>query len=131
MSNFSQKLEEIEDEQLKMGVKEHDPRYGVLESNELIKRSVNKLEKTIETFNKQSSKQTEKMIGMTKIITILTSIMVIGLLVQILLAVNYSHNCSGGKTNDGPWIYSCITTFRLGVLGDYSFQKQFTRNTSL
>jgi len=44
------------------------------------------LQKTIEDFNKQSSKQTEAMIKLTKIITILTFILVIGLGVQIWIS---------------------------------------------
>lgn len=48
---------------------------------------VNKLTETIETFNKQSSKQTEKMIRLTWWIVGLTIVMVIGLVVQIILAL--------------------------------------------
>lgn len=65
MTNFGKNLKEIDDEDLESGINEHDPKFAALESNELIKRSVNKLEKTIEIFNEQSSKQTSKMIFLT------------------------------------------------------------------
>ncbi len=61
----------------------------------------------------------------------LTVVLVLGLLLQILLAINYSYHCSGGKVNDKPWTYICTTTFNLGVLGKYSSQKEFIRDTPL
>ncbi|MCX6717124.1 MAG: hypothetical protein NTU76_00395 [Candidatus Taylorbacteria bacterium] len=84
--NFHKKLEEIDEDQLKTGVNEHTPQFGVLESNELIKRSINRLEKTIDTFSGQSSKQTEKMIRLTWYVVGLTVVMVAGLTIQILNA---------------------------------------------
>lgn len=59
-------------------------------ANDRIKKAVieiNKLTKTIETFNEQSSKQTGKMIRLTWWIVGLTIVMVIGLVVQIILAL--------------------------------------------
>jgi len=47
----------------------------------------NKLTKTIEIFNEQSSKQTEKMIRLTWWIVGLTVVMVIGLAIQIILSL--------------------------------------------
>lgn len=85
MTNFSKKLKEINDEDLENGVNQHDPRFAALESNELIKRSVNKLEKTIENFNEESSKQTSKMIYLTWVIVGLTIAMLLGLIIQIIL----------------------------------------------
>ena len=87
MTNFGKKLKEVNDEELESGVNEHDPRFGVLESNELIKRSINKLEMTIETFNKQSSKQTSRMIFLTWVIVGLTVAMLLGLIIQIILVI--------------------------------------------
>ncbi len=87
MTNFGKNLKEVPDEELEDGVNEHDPRFAALESNELIKRSVNKLENTIETFNTQSSKQTSKMICLTWVIVGLTIAMLIGLVIQIFISV--------------------------------------------
>ena len=87
MSNFSPKIEEATEDQLKNWTNETDPRYGFLASNELMRRSVKKLHETIQTFNEQSSKQTSKMIWLTWGIVGLTVIMVIGLLVQICLTL--------------------------------------------
>lgn len=85
MSNFSTKLKDIPDEELESLINEHDPRFGILESNELMRRSVNKVWGAIKDFNKQSSKQTKKMIILTWVIVFLTIVMIIGLLVQIVL----------------------------------------------
>ena len=59
-------------------------------ANDRIKKAVievNKLTTTIETFNKQSSKQTEKIVKLTWWIVGLTIVMVIGLVIQIILAL--------------------------------------------
>lgn len=59
-------------------------------ANDRIKKAVieiNKLTKTIETFNEQSSKQTEKLVKLTWWIVGLTIIMVAGLVIQIILAL--------------------------------------------
>ena len=48
---------------------------------------INKLTKTIEVFNEQSQKQTEKMIRLTWWIVGLTVVMVIGLVIQIILSL--------------------------------------------
>lgn len=86
MSNFSPKLEESNEEQLNYSINEYDPRFGVLASNELTRRSLDKLQKTIETFNKETSEQTIKMLFLTYLIAFLTVIMVIGLIIQIYMA---------------------------------------------
>ena len=62
-------------------------------SNDRLKKvaiETNKLTKTIEVFNEQSSKQTEKMIRLTWWIVGLTVVMVIGLIIQIILPL-YPH----------------------------------------
>ena len=59
-------------------------------ANDRIKKAVieiNKLTTTIETFNNQSSKQTEKLVKLTWWIVGLTIIMVVGLVTQIILAL--------------------------------------------
>lgn len=45
------------------------------------------LRKTIEEFNKQASKQTEKMIRLTHVIAWLTGVMTVAVFVQIYLAI--------------------------------------------
>ncbi len=86
MVNFSPRIEDSTEEQLLNNIDEHNPSYGIISSNELLKRTINKLEKTIEIFNKESSKQTGKMLFLTYTTTFLTVVMVIGLIIQIILA---------------------------------------------
>ena len=86
MSNFSPKLEESTEEQLNYSINEHDPRFSVLSSNELTRRALNNLEKTITTFNEKTSKETKVMLFLTYFIAFLTAIMVIGLGIQLYLA---------------------------------------------
>jgi hypothetical protein len=87
MSNFSPKLQDATDDQLMNMVNELDFRVVPLASDELTRRTIRKLEKTIETFNNQSSKQTEKLVKLTWWIVGLTIIMVAGLVIQIILAL--------------------------------------------
>ncbi len=87
MSNFSPKLEDATDEQLMHMVNELDFRVVPLASDELTRRTVKTLEKTISSFNEQSSKQTDKMIRLTWWIVCLTIVMVVGLIIQIILAI--------------------------------------------
>jgi len=59
-------------------------------ANDRIKKAVieiNKLTETIEKYNEQTSKQTQKMIRLTWGIVGLTIVMVIGLVIQIVLAL--------------------------------------------
>jgi len=86
MSNFSPKLEEAADEQLKYWINEFDFRVVPLASDELTRRTVNKLRETIEIFNKQASKQTQRMLRLTWLIVGLTIAMLAGLIVQIIAA---------------------------------------------
>jgi hypothetical protein len=87
MGNFSPKLEDSEDSKLLYYINENDPRYGSLASDELTRRSLKTLRETIETFNEQSSKQTEKLVKLTWWIVGLTIAMLIGLFIQILLSI--------------------------------------------
>ena len=87
MLNFSPKIEDATEDQLKHWINETSPHYAQIASNEFIKRSILKLEKTIKKFNKQSSEQTQKMIWLTWTIVILTIVMVAGLIIQIILAL--------------------------------------------
>ena len=87
MSNFAPKLEDSEDKQLWHLINESSPHYGSLASDELTRRALNKLQGTIKTFNEQSSKQTDKLVGLTWWIVGLTVAMLAGLIIQIILAL--------------------------------------------
>jgi len=87
MSNFSPKLQDATDEQLMNMVNELDFRVVPLASDELTRRAIRKLEKTMEAFNNQSSKQTDKLVKLTWWIVGLTIVMVAGLIMQIILTV--------------------------------------------
>ena len=87
MNNFSPKIEDATDEQLRSGINSHNPHFGQLESDELTRRVIKKLEETIKKFNKQASKQTQKMIQLTWGIVGLTITMIVGLIIQIILAL--------------------------------------------
>lgn len=87
MTNFSPKLQDSTEDQLWQLINHSSPHYGSLASDELTRRALNKLQETIKTFNTQSSNQTEEMIRLTKWITALTGVMVVGLLIQIYLAL--------------------------------------------
>ncbi len=87
MSNFSPKLEDATDEELMNMINELDFRVVPLASDELTRRTIRRLRETIETFNKQSSKQTQKMIQLTRYIVGLTIVMIFGLVVQIILTL--------------------------------------------
>lgn len=87
MSNFSHKLQDATDDQLMNMVNELDFRVVPLASDELTRRSIRTLEKSIVTFNNESSKQTEKLVKLTWWIVCLTIIMIIGLVIQIILAL--------------------------------------------
>jgi len=86
-NNFGKKLEEATDDELYLWVNTLSPTFTILASNELIKRTLTKLQKTIEIFNKQSSEQADKMIFLTWVIVGLTVAMLIGLVVQICLSL--------------------------------------------
>ena len=87
MSNFAPKLEDSTDDQLRFSVNEHNPHFASLSSDELTRRTLNKLEGTIRIFNEQSSKQTDKLVKLTWWIVGLTVAMLIGLIIQIILAL--------------------------------------------
>ncbi|KKS77090.1 MAG: hypothetical protein UV64_C0004G0021 [Parcubacteria group bacterium GW2011_GWC1_43_11b] len=87
MTNFAPKLEDSKDGQLWQLINQSSPHYGSLASDELTRRTLIKLEETIKTFNEQSSKQTDKLVGLTWWIVGLTVAMLIGLIIQIILAL--------------------------------------------
>jgi len=87
MTNFSPRLEDSKDDQLWQLINQSSPHYGSLASDELTRRALNKLQETIKTFNDQSSKQTDKLVGLTWWIVGLTVAMLAGLIIQIILAL--------------------------------------------
>jgi hypothetical protein len=87
MANFAKNLEEASEKELYSWVNQLDFRVVPLASDELTRRALSKLQKTIKTFNEQSSKQTKKLVWLTWWIVVLTFVMVIGLIVQITLAL--------------------------------------------
>ena len=87
MANFAKNVEEASEKELYSWVNQLDFRVVPLASDELTRRSLNRLRETIETFNEQSSKQTDKLVRLTWWIVGLTVVMVIGLAVQIYLAL--------------------------------------------
>ena len=87
MSNFAPKLEDSNDDQLRHSINEHNPHFASLSSDELTRRTLNKLEETIRVFNEQSSRQTDKLVKLTWWIVGLTVAMLIGLIVQIILVL--------------------------------------------
>jgi len=87
MVNFSPKLEDAKNDQLRDWINNHQPNFGKLSSDELTRRTIVKLEETIKKFNVRTSKQTEKLIQLTWGIIGLTIVMVVGLIIQIILAI--------------------------------------------
>lgn len=87
MSNFSPKLENATDEQLKHWINELDFRVVPLASDELTRRALKSLQVAIDEFSERSSRQTQKVISLTRWIVALTIVMVVGLVIQIILAL--------------------------------------------
>jgi hypothetical protein len=87
VSNFAPKLQDSTDDQLWHLINESSPHFSVLASDELTRRSLVKLQKNIDKFNKTSTKQTEKMIVLTRWIVGLTIAMLVGLGIQIFLSM--------------------------------------------
>ena len=87
MANFAKNVEEASEKELYSWVNQLDFRVVPLASDELTRRALNRLRETIETFNEQSSKQTDKLVRLTWWIVGLTVVMVIGLAAQIYLVL--------------------------------------------
>ncbi len=80
MSNFSPKLEDATDDQLMYMVNELSPTFTVLASDELTRRTLKKLQKTIEISNEHSEKLE---IANYKIQLIMMALTAIGTLVVV------------------------------------------------
>lgn len=68
MSNFSPKLEDATDEQLKNGLDIHAPQYAILESDELTRRSLNELQRTIKLMNFAKNPEMQISAGQTQLV---------------------------------------------------------------
>ncbi len=55
MTNFTPKLEEQSEEQLRFSINEHDPNFASLSSDELNRRSLDELNKTISDMDKSTA----------------------------------------------------------------------------
>ena len=56
MQNFATKIEDSTEEQLKHSINEHNPHFASLSSDELTRRSLDKLQKSFTDFDKSTSK---------------------------------------------------------------------------
>jgi hypothetical protein len=100
MRNFEKDLQDATREELLNWINRFDVNVVKLASDELTRRYLKDLEESIKennrnlesfksetlNFNKETSSQTEKMILLTKVLTGLTIVMVVGLLIQIWLS---------------------------------------------
>lgn len=87
MSNFSPKLEKATNDQLLYMINELSPNFTILASDELTRRTLEKLQDTIRIYNDQSARQTDKLINLTWGIIVLTVLMLLGLVIQIIVAI--------------------------------------------
>lgn len=87
MSNFSPKIEDMSESELRNAINEYSSDWALIASNEVTKRSLDSLHDTITVFNKQSSEQTEKMLFLTYLMAFCTVIMLVVGLIQIYIAL--------------------------------------------
>ena len=85
MSNFSPKLENSTDEQLRYSINEHNPNFASLSSDELTRRSLDKLRETTVELDKSNKKYT-RALGMFALLQIIIA----GL--QLILDINNSQD---------------------------------------
>lgn len=105
MSNFAPKLNESTDEEIWHWINESSPNYASLASDELTRRGLNDLQKSITNFNKQSSEQTVKMISLTRVIIVLTVALFVVALFQVYFGIDYKKQCA--DFGSGKW--ECTT----------------------
>lgn len=84
---FEKPIKDMSDDELMREVDKIPWQMVHIPLGELTKRFLNKLQKTIQEFNEQSSKQTQKMIWLTWCIVGLTIAMLVGLVIQIILVI--------------------------------------------
>lgn len=138
MANFSPKLEDSTDKQLLYMVNELDFRVVPLASDELTRRSIKKLNESVDKnaeelksfsdvtkkFDEETSVQTEKMIRMTQTMKTLTWVMAIVVITQVLLAIPRQERCSVSVSTDAPNIQkeNCTHKLDFGIFGSYSWR---------
>lgn len=101
MVNFAPKLKDSTNDQLWNYINESEPRFAALASDELTRRNLSQLKEAIKknaketanlakstlNFNTETSRQTKKLISLTRLIAFLTLIMIVGLAFQIYIAI--------------------------------------------
>lgn len=85
--------------------------------------ATNALHQTLKSFNEQSQVQTAQMLSLTKVIALLTAVMLLGVLVQIYLAMKAPPSGSATEPVAGPLPdLKAGETYR--YLGDGKFEHQ-------
>jgi len=87
MINFPKKFKDANDEELIHWIENDNFDVTPLASDELTRRTLNELKKTIQNFNEESSRQTKKMVLLTWSVVILTIAMFLVLVIQVILAL--------------------------------------------
>ena len=138
MSNFSPKLEDAADEQLRRWVNEGNFQVVPLASDELTRRSIKKLNESVDKniselkkfsnatgkFNKETAEQTDKTIRMTRTMTFLTWVMAFAVIVQIFLTIPLKQNCFVSISSDRPNVekHNCSNRLDFGVFGSIDWK---------
>lgn len=65
MSNFEKELKDATDEELRCWMNKYDPRYGSLVSDELTRRSLQELRKTIQDLDRNTRNHSGSLIDLT------------------------------------------------------------------
>lgn len=111
MSNFSPKLQDATDEQLLNMINELDFRVVPLASDELTRRSIEKLNQTMKKMDKTSEKYAQAMMNLTFVALFLT-------LMQILVALVIPNDAN---------FYVKFTTFIIVIIGILIFLKKLLK----
>lgn len=80
MSNFSPKLEDATDDQLKYWINETDARLASLASDELTRRRLKELQETIQDLNRNTMRYSRRLIDLTLLLFFVA-------LIQVLISV--------------------------------------------
>ncbi len=77
MTNFSPKLQDSDDEKLWHYINESSPHYGSLASDELTRRSLKDLQKTMADLDKSTSDYSHRLLGLTLLLLIATVALIV------------------------------------------------------
>lgn len=83
MNNFEKKLEDATEEELNRWINERNPSFGTLASNELTRRSLRRLQETIERADVSASKFNRITTAFTVIIMFMTYVQVVVALYEV------------------------------------------------